>query len=45
MFAGDALTGLLVNSTLATWDWEQFAGRAYELADAMLAAREREDDA
>ena len=43
-FAGQALAGILASANFgSTKDW--IGGKAYEAADAMLAARERKEDA
>lgn len=47
-FAGQALAGLASNCTadgLSTWLPDSIARRAYDYADAMLAAREKGGDA
>ena len=43
-FAGQALAGILASANFGNVkDW--IGGKAYEAADAMLAARERKEDA
>jgi len=43
-FAGQALAGILASANFGNVkDW--IVGKAYETADAMLAARERKEDA
>jgi len=41
-FAGCALQGLLVNTTVEDWTYEQFAEWCFHQADAMLKERESE---
>lgn len=42
-FAGQALAGLLTSTATDGDDWDTIAAKAYDSADAMLAARERRE--
>jgi len=44
-FAGQTLTGILANAADPRECYDVYADRAYQMADAMLAAREKTEEA